>query len=331
MTTCAGFCLSGYYKPAHLQERRALSSARSVLAPRMALREAAPRRAAEGSVSLSGVEERMKRLWGAMCGVLLAIEAGGQSARADEEVKIGAIYPLTGPAASTGLEIKNALELAAEIINTGGQGLNLPFAEQGGLPNLRGANIRLVFGDHQNNPQVEATEAERLINDEKVVALIGCYPSNVTATASQVAERYKIPFVAPESSSATLTQRKFKWFFRTTPHDELLVRNFFEFLNALTKKKGIRPKHIRLMNENTLWGSETTQLQEALAKQEGYNVVETVLYPAKSTQLTSEVQRLKAARPDLLMQSSYLGDAILSMKTYQELGLAPEAILANDA
>jgi len=273
----------------------------------------------------------MKRLWGAMCGVLLAIEAGGQSARADEEVKIGAIYPLTGPAASTGLEIKNALELAAEIINTGGQGLNLPFAEQGGLPNLRGAKIRLVFGDHQNNPQVGATEAERLINDEKVVALIGCYPSNVTATASQVAERYKIPFVAPESSSATLTQRKFKWFFRTTPHDELFVRNFFEFLNALTKKKGIRPKRIGLMNENTLWGSETTKLEEALAKQEGYNVVETVLYPAKSTQLTSEVQRLKAARPDLLMQSSYLGDAILSMKTYQELGLAPEAILANDA
>jgi branched-chain amino acid transport system substrate-binding protein len=199
------------------------------------------------------------------------------------------------------------------------------------LPNLKGAKIRLVFGDHQNNPQVGATEAERLITQEKVVALIGCYVSNVTATASQVAERYKVPFLAPESSSATLTKRNFKWFFRTTPHDELFVRNFFEFLKALEKNKGVRPKRIALMNENTLWGTETTKLEEALAKEQGYDIVEKVIYPAKSTQLTSEVQRLKAANPDLLMQSSYLGDAILSIKTYQELGLAPQAILANDA
>jgi branched-chain amino acid transport system substrate-binding protein len=254
-----------------------------------------------------------------------------RSASAEEEVKIGAIYPLTGAAASTGLEIKNALQLAAEMINSGAKGLNLPLAESAGLPNLKGAKIRLVFGDHQNNPQVAATEAERLITQEKVVALLGCYVSNVTATASQVAERYQVPFLNPESSSATLTQRKFKWFFRTTPHDELFVRNFFEFLKALEKRKGIRPKRVALMNENTLWGSETTKLEESLAKEKGYSVVEKVIYPAKTTQLTSEVQRLKAAHPDLLMQSSYLGDAILSIKTYQELGFTPEAILANDA
>jgi branched-chain amino acid transport system substrate-binding protein len=62
-----------------------------------------------------------------------------------------------------------------------------------------------------------------------------------------------------------------------------------------------------------------------------YEIVEKVLYPPKSTQLTSEVQKLKAARPDVVMQSSYLGDAILSMKTYKELGFLPTALLANDA
>src|SRR6185295_10183106 len=51
----------------------------------------------------------------------------------------------------------------------------------------------------------------------------------------------------------------------------------------------------------------------------------------KSTQLTSEVQTLKAAAPSLVMQSSYLGDALLSMKTYKELGFAPDMILANNA
>ena len=55
-----------------------------------------------------------------------------------------------------------------------------------------------------------ATEAERLISQEHVVALIGAYNSNVTQTASQVAERGRIPFLNAESSSATLTQRNFK-------------------------------------------------------------------------------------------------------------------------
>jgi branched-chain amino acid transport system substrate-binding protein len=164
-----------------------------------------------------------------------------------------------------------------------------------------------------------------------VVALVGCYFSNVTNTASQVAERNGIPFMNPESSSATLTQRSFKWFFRTTPHDDLFVTNFFEFLKDVEKKKNISVKRIALFNENTLFGTETTKIEEKLAGEQKYPIVEKIIYPAKSTQLTSEIQRIKAANPDLIMQSSYLGDAILSMKTYKELGVSPDALLANDA
>jgi branched-chain amino acid transport system substrate-binding protein len=250
---------------------------------------------------------------------------------AQEEIRIGVIYPLTGAAASTGLELKNALELAADMINNGTKGLNLPLTTTGGLPNLKGGKIKLIFGDHQGNPQTGATEAERLISQEKVVALVGCYFSNVTNTASQVAERNGIPFMNPESSSATLTQRGFKWFFRTTPHDDLFVTNFFEFLKDVEKKKNISVKRIALFNENTLFGTETTKIEEKLAGEQKYPIVEKIIYPAKSTQLTSEIQRIKAANPDLIMQSSYLGDAILSMKTYKELGVSPDALLANDA
>jgi len=254
------------------------------------------------------------------------------SAYAQQEIKIGVIYPLTGPAASTGAELKSALELAADIINNGAKGVaGLPFANGGGLPNLKGAKIKLVFADHQGNPQTGASEAERLISQEKVVALVGSYFSNVTATASQVAERYGVPFLNPESSSATLTQRGFKWFFRTTPHDDLFVHNFFDFMKELEAKKKMKIGTIATFNENTLWGNETTKLEAKLAPDNGYNIVKQVTYPAKSTQLTSEVQTLKAAAPSLVMQSSYLGDALLSMKTYKELGFSPDMILANNA
>ncbi|MES2103110.1 MAG: ABC transporter substrate-binding protein [Pseudomonadota bacterium] len=254
------------------------------------------------------------------------------TAYAQQEIKIGAIYPLSGAAASSGAEMKNALELAADIINNGAKGIpNLPFAAGGGLPGLKGAKIKLVFADHQGNPQIGASETERLITQEKVVAVIGAYASNVTATSSQVAERYKIPYLNPESSSATLTQRGFKWFFRTTAHDDLFVHNFFEFFKELEAKKGIKVKQLATFNENTLWGNETTKLEVKLAAERGYNMVKTITYPAKSTQLTSEIQSLKASNPQVVMESSYLGDAIMAMKTYKELGFSPDMILANNA
>jgi branched-chain amino acid transport system substrate-binding protein len=266
-----------------------------------------------------------------LCGAALSLGML-TGAHAQQEIKIGAIYPLTGAAASSGAEMKNALELAVDIINNGAKGIpGLPFGAGGGLPGLKGAKIKLVFADHQGNPQTGATEAERLISQEKVVALIGAYNSNVTATASQVAERYQVPFLNAESSSASLTQRGFKWFFRTTPHDDLFVHNFFTFLKDLEAKKGIKIGPIATFNENTLWGNETTKLEAKLAPDNGYNIVKQVTYPAKSTQLTSEVQTMKASNATLVMQSSYLGDALLSMKAYKELGFSPDMVLANNA
>lgn len=261
------------------------------------------------------------------CACLIAF-----SAHAQQEIRIGVLYPFTGPAASTGAEMKHALELAADIVNNGAKDIpKLPFSKGGGLTNLGGTKIKLIFADHQGNPQVGSTETERLITKEKVVAVVGAYISNVTATSSQVAERYKIPYLNPESSSASLTNRGFKWFFRTTAHDELFVRNFFEFLKDIETKKGIKVKNVGLFNENTQWGNETTKLQTQLAQERGINLVKSISYPARSTQLTSEVQSLKAANPEVLMQSSYLGDAIMSVKTYKELGFLPDMVLANDA
>ena len=262
---------------------------------------------------------------------LLAVLALASRASAQEEIRIGVIYPLTGSAASTGLELKNAAQLAADLINGTDKGLGLPLAGAGGLPGLKGAKIKLVFADHQGNPQVGASEAERLIAEHKVAALQGAYFSTVTTTASQVAERNGVPFLNADSSSPALTQRGFKWFFRTTPHDELFVQNAFEFLRDLQKTKGVQVKRIAIFAENTEFGTGAAKLQERYAKENGYEIVEKVLYPPKGTQLTSEVQKLKAAKPDVVFQSSYLSDAILSMRTYKDLGFLPTALLANDA
>ena len=84
--------------------------------------------------------------------VLVTLSLGAAApAAAQEEIKIGVILPLTGAAASTGNELKNASELAAQIVNDDVKDLALPLAAGVGLPSLKNAKIRLVFADHQTS------------------------------------------------------------------------------------------------------------------------------------------------------------------------------------
>ncbi len=248
---------------------------------------------------------------------------------AAKEIVVGAIYPLSGSLAATGVDLKNAVELATDIVNNK-YDLNLPLAKSAGLPNLGGAKIRLVFGDHEADPEKGSAEAERLITTENVVALVGSYNSAVTATASQVAERQGVPFLNPESTSPTLTERGFQWFFRTTPFDKLFAENFYQFLDDM-KAKGYDVSNVAILNENTLWGTDVNKLESQFAEKYGYNVVANIPYEAKASDVSSEVQKLKAAGDAVLLQSSYVSDAILYMQTYKQLDYAPTAIIAMDA
>jgi branched-chain amino acid transport system substrate-binding protein len=246
-----------------------------------------------------------------------------------KEVVIGAVYPLSGNLAKVGNDIKDAVELAVEIVNQDVD-VPVPLGKGKGLPNLGGATLRVVFADHQSLPEKGLSETERLVSQEKVVALMGSYNSNVTATASQAAERLKIPFLNADSTSPLLTARGFKWFFRTTPTDDEFSENFFRFLDEM-KKRGKPVKSVALLYENTLFGTDVSKFEKKYAQKYGYPIAADVAYDAKSTNMNSEIQRLKGSSPDVLLQASYTNDAILSTRTMKELDFRPQAILAMDA
>jgi len=249
-----------------------------------------------------------------------------------QEVKIGVIYPMSGPIAQAGLDNKHAIELALDIINTTNYGsLNLPLAKTAGLPNLGGAKVSVIFSDHQGKPDLGLSEAERLITQEKVAALLGCYNSAVTETASMVAERMNFPFFNPESSSPRLTRRGFKWFFRSTPHDENFSEGMFQCLQDLEKKRGVRFKTIAVVYEDTLYGKDSSRIEKELAQKAGYKVVADIPYRNRATSLTSEIQKLKAANADVLFPTSYASDAILLCKTSKDLDYNPSLIMAQNA
>jgi len=260
-------------------------------------------------------------------------------ALAAKEIKIGVIYPLTGGAAAAGRELRAGVELAVEIANNAMSDINMTMAKAAGITSMGGAKIEIIFKDHEGNPTLGADLAKKLILDDKVDGLLGCYHSSVTKTVSAVAEQYGVPMINGSSTSPALTKRGFKWFWRTTPHDVWFTKDLFEMLNGLTegKVKGVQavPKK-DIMNlssacEKTEWGSFVSELIQQFAKEYGYDIRKSMLYAKEAPDLSSEVRSLKASRADVMLFASYTSDAILMIKTLKAQKAQPKVIWGQDA
>ena len=241
-------------------------------------------------------------------------------------IKIGAVYPLTGNLASTGLDCKRGVELAVEIIN-GKYDLNLPLARTEGIPGLGGARLEVVWADTKGEPKNGQAEAERVVTQDQVVGVIGAYQSSVTKTASQATERLKVPYVCSDSSSPTLTERGLRYFFRVSPHDGIFAHDQFAFLKDLEAQKKQKVQTLGVLYENTEFGSNVGKEDLKYAQEYGYKVVADVSYTNNATDVTSEVGRLITANPDVLLHASYITDAILFTKTFKEMGFNPKGML----
>jgi len=266
-----------------------------------------------------------------LLGGTAAIAAGSLPAMSQttDDIRIGFTYALSGAAAQIGVDAQRAFETSAEIINKD-YDFNLPMAKGVGIPGLGGAKVRLIFADHQSDPQKGRAEAERLITQEKVCAIIGSYQSAVAVTISQTCERYQIPFVSAENSSPSLHRRGLKYYFRPAPHDEMYTAAMFDFFDTM-RKKGVKIETLALFHEDTIFGTDSGNTQARLAAERGYKIVADIKYRANTSSLSAEVQQLKAANADVLMPSSYTTDSILLIKTMAELGYKANAIVAQDA
>jgi branched-chain amino acid transport system substrate-binding protein len=245
------------------------------------------------------------------------------------EVVIGVIYPMSGSNAQIGVDARHAFETAVDIINNA-HDLPIPGAQSAGLAGMGGAKVRLIFADHQADPQKGRAEAERLITQDKVSAIIGSFHSSVAATITVTTERYGIPYMSADNSSPSLHRRNLKFFFRAAAHDEMFSKAMFDFMDA-QKKAGKKIESVALFHEDTIFGTDSSNVQLKLAGERGYKIAADIKYRANSPSLTAEVQQLKSADADVLLPSSYTTDAILLVKTMGELGYKPKNIIAQAA
>jgi branched-chain amino acid transport system substrate-binding protein len=265
----------------------------------------------------------MKRLFVAS---LVALFASG--AAAQETIKVGALYPLSGNAASAGAQSKAAVELAVEIIN--GRHPDVKGIPGIGLPGLKGAKIELVVADQQGNPSTGQSQALRLIQQDKVAAMIGAYHSSVTFASTAVAERYGIPWVVGDSVAANITARGFKYLFRVTPVATDFAYNYMRFLTDV-KAMGQPVKTLGVVYENTDYGTSVSDTVRKAIKENSFELVADIPYNANSPDVSSQVLQLRDKKPDAVIFISYTPDAILYMKTLKQLDYRPTIAIADDA
>jgi branched-chain amino acid transport system substrate-binding protein len=261
----------------------------------------------------------------------IALLFGITSAHAADDILIGAIYPMTGNSAPIGADAKSAVDTTLDIINGAHAPIPVLMGKGGGLLALGGAKMKVEFADSQNDPQKARAEAERLITQEHVVAIIGSYTSATAATISQVCDRYQIPYISMDNSAPDLSRRGLKWFFRTSPQDEMFTQAMFDFYKAIGDKTGQRVKSIALIYEDSIFGTGSSNAQKKYAAEAGIPVVADLRYRANSPSLSAEAERLKAANADVVMPSSYTNDAILLLKGMNDIGYKPKAIMAQAA
>ena len=261
----------------------------------------------------------------------LSLALGTGTIQAQNTVKIGAVYPLSGNAASAGASAKAAIETALEIINEAHPELgDLTLAKEAGLPNMKGAKVEVIFADNQGTPAAGQNQALRLITEEKVHALVGSYQSGITLTASAVAEKYGIPFLSPESVAANLTERGFKWFFRTTPIASDIAAIYMDFLKEM-KASGKKVDSIAIVNENTEYGTSIAKVIREAAQAANLTVGVEIPYNANTTDVQAQVLQLKDKNPDCVIFVSYTSDAILYVKTMQALGYKPPIVIGDNS
>jgi branched-chain amino acid transport system substrate-binding protein len=274
---------------------------------------------------------KSRYIFGLLSFAAMSVALTGAALAQNKTVKIGAIYPLSGNAASAGVHAKAAIETAVEIINNGHPGLgNLPVTKNAGLAGLGGAKVEVVFADNQGSPAVGQNQALRLITEEKVVALNGAYQSGITLTTSAISEKYGIPFLNGESVAASLTERGFKWFFRTTPVASDFAKIYLDFLKEM-KAGGQKVDSIALVHENTEYGTSVANVITSVFKENGLSIALDIAYSANTTDVQSQVLQLKEKKPDVAIMICYQSDAILYAKTMQALDYKPSMMIADNA
>ena len=231
---------------------------------------------------------------------LLASALLAPQALAQDTIKVGAILAVTGPASFLGSPEAKTLEMMVADINAKG--------------GIGGKKVVLIIKDSGASSEKAISFAKQLIEEEKVLAIIGPSTSGETMAIKALAEESKTPLLSC-AAAEVIVNPVASYVYKTPQKDSQAVIRIFQQM----KKMGI--SKIGVLSSNTGFGKAGKDQIEKLAAEHGIQIVVSEVYDSKATDLTAEVTKIKAANVQAIVNWSIEPAQAIVIKNARQLGL----------
>jgi branched-chain amino acid transport system substrate-binding protein len=245
--------------------------------------------------------------------------AGISPSMAQEEIRIGAIFPLSGSASTFGNQNFQGVQVAVDLVN-----------DRGGI---NGRPVVLLRGD-AHDTQAAASEVNRLIAVEGVNIFLGSSLSSISMVASQVAERNGAFYWEGMGVANDITARGFEGLFRFGMNADGLGLPAAKYtIDVLPELLGTPAEELRIaiLHEDSGFGTDVSAAAEGYVTENGAEVVLHEAYSSSTTDLTSAILKMRSVDPDVVIVTQFINDAILLQRQMRELNFTPRAFLGTGA
>ena len=230
-----------------------------------------------------------------------ALAAAPRVARAQGgAVRLGTLTPLTGAGGPYGPPMRRAMEWVVSEVNAAG--------------GVLGRKIELASEDDQTNPEAAVRAARKLIDVDKVAAVMGTWASAVTTAVAPLCWESKT-FLTTVSGSDSITQLPHQGYLvRTQPNTHLQIGKLGDFILTLKSKR------VFVLAAQTPFAVPSQKrLTEVLTKG-GSEMVGGVIYDKDKTTFRSEIDQALKAKPDMIYLNGYTPDVTVVMKELFKAG-----------
>ena len=221
-------------------------------------------------------------------------------------IRIGIIDALTGDDAESGRATVDGANLATQEINEAG-GLQVDGQKH---------SVELVIKDIQSSPEVAASVAQGLINQEDVIAIVGPQYSRYAIPVARLAEQSQVPMISPRSTNPETTKGRryvFRGNFIDTWQGEVVARFAYEDLQA--KRAAV------LYDIASPYNQEIANVFKQIFTKQGGNVVAFEFYTTGEQDFTSQLTKIRDRAPDVLFLPNYENEVPAQAKQARQLGI----------
>jgi branched-chain amino acid transport system substrate-binding protein len=215
-------------------------------------------------------------------------------------LKIGVVLPLSGRNAAAGQSNLFGMRLVVDRVNAAR-----------GIKSLGGAKIKLVVADDASVPVSSAVAARRLIENERVVFILGPYSTPEAEAMVPVTERAGIGAISTQASYDGLFERHYKGFTTVSMTSSQFGTSYADFLLWLMKTHGAKIKTLAISYPDNDYGRTAAKSAQKGLVAAGVSIVGAFGFPPRTQDLTPIVLRLKQLNPDAVISIGYFQDGVL--------------------